>query len=81
MVSGTPLLTTRLAGMPKDYYPYVYLIEDETQKGFEAALRMVFEESREKLHQRGAEAKDFALNKKNNVKQAELFYHFLESLR
>ena len=30
MASGTPLLTTKLPGMPEDYYPHIYLLEDET---------------------------------------------------
>lgn len=33
MVSGTPLLTTKLPGMPKEYYRYVYLLEDESSNG------------------------------------------------
>lgn len=80
MVSGTPLLTTRLAGMPKDYYPYVYLFDEETPGGFENALKKVFSESQEALHQRGAMAKEFALTQKNNVKQAEKLYNFIETI-
>ncbi|MCK9220808.1 MAG: glycosyltransferase [Bacteroidales bacterium] len=80
MVSGTPLLTTKLAGMPKDYYPYVYLFEEETEEGFKKALREVFSLSSEELHEKGTMAKDFALNNKNNVKQAQLFYSFLKQL-
>lgn len=77
MVSGTPLLTTKLPGMPKDYYPFVYLFEDETQEGFEQALKTVFELPAEELHRQGSKAREFALTKKNNVKQAEKFYNFL----
>ena len=29
MVSGTPVITTRLAGIPDDYYPYVFVFEEE----------------------------------------------------
>ncbi len=28
MSSGTPVITSRLPGIPKKYYDYVYLIED-----------------------------------------------------
>ena len=38
MASGTPVLTTNLPGMPKEYHPYVYLIEEETDEGV-AAIR------------------------------------------
>ncbi len=80
MVSGTPLLTTRLAGMPKDYYPYVYLFEDETVDGFKKVLERVFAISSKELHEKGMKAKEFALNQKNNVKQADIFYSFIKRL-
>lgn len=80
MVSGTPLLTTRLAGMPKDYYPYVYLFGEETKEGFESVLKDVLVLSAEELHERGKKAKEFAIQQKNNVKQAEHFYSFIDKV-
>lgn len=79
MVSGTPLLTTKLAGMPKDYYPYVYLFEEETKEGFIKSLKEVFAKSADELHGFGAISKKFALEQKNNVTQAAKFYSFLKS--
>ena len=38
MVSGTPVLTTKLPGMPKEYYQYVYFIENETIAGVQEVL-------------------------------------------
>lgn len=78
MASGTPLLTTRLPGMPKDYYPYVYLFDEETKDDFKRVLGDVFALSAEELHNKGAKAKDFAINEKNNVKQAAKFYAFIK---
>lgn len=80
MVSGTPLLTTRLAGMPKEYYPYLYLFDEETQEGFETVLNTVFTISAVDLHDKGAKAKKFALEEKNNVMQATKFYNFLKGI-
>jgi len=70
MASGTPVLTTKLPGMPKDYYPYVYLIEDETAEGLKENLQDLLARPMEELHDKGAEAKDFVLSEKNNVFQA-----------
>ena len=53
MASGTPVLTTRLPGMPKEYEEFVYLINDETIDGIGEALVSVLSDSREVLHQRG----------------------------
>ena len=69
MASGTPLLTTKLPGMPKEYYPYVYLFEEESVDGFKSTLENVLSKSRESLHQKGIEAKQFIVNNKNDVIQ------------
>ena len=71
MASGTPLLTTMLPGMPKEYYPFVFLIKDETVGGYAEALREVLVHSDEELYALGAKAKSFVLNNKNNVEQAK----------
>ena len=71
MVSGTPLLTTCLPGMPKDYYPYVYLIEDETTDCLQNTLLELLQLPPKELHQKGCEAKKFVLENKNYKKQAE----------
>lgn len=70
MASGTPVLTTKLPGMPKEYYPHVYLLEDETADGVAKALREILSKPVEELAKKGAEAKQFVLQKKNNVYQA-----------
>lgn len=71
MASGTPVLTTKLPGMPEEYNEYVYLLEDETADGVCKALREILSKPAEELHQKGKEAKEFVLREKNNVKQAE----------
>ena len=38
MASGTPMLTTILPGMPKEYCDYVYLIKDESINGLYKAI-------------------------------------------
>ena len=78
MASGTPLLTTVLPGMPKEYYPYVYLLEEETSEGIAAALKDIFAKSDEELLQKGLAAKEFILNTKNNVVQAEKILEMLK---
>lgn len=70
MVSGTPILTTKLSGMPKEYYEYVYFIEDETVEGLRETLVELLNKSQEELHDFGQKAKRFVLEKKNNKVQA-----------
>lgn len=70
MASGTPVLTTRLPGMPKEYYPHVYLIEEETDAGVAAALTQAMSDSDEELFRKGQSARNFVLEERNNVVQA-----------
>ena len=71
MVSGTPLLTTKLPGMPQEYYPNVFLAEEESIDGFATAISNLLDQSSEFLCERGFKAREFVLSHKNNVKQAE----------
>lgn len=66
MLSGTPLLTTKLPGMPKEYYPYVYLIEKESEEGIGDAIRKIMSLPQEEMIEKGAKAREFVLKYKNN---------------
>ena len=70
MASGTAVLTTVLPGMPKEYHPYVYLLEDESARGIAGKLGQVLAASEETLFRKGMEARTFVLERKNNVIQA-----------
>lgn len=78
MASGTPILTTKLPGMPKEYEPYVYLLNEETADGVAKALSDILNKSAEELHKKGMEAKEFVMNEKNNIVQAKKVLEMLE---
>ena len=80
MASGTPLLSTRLPGMPKEYHEYLYLFTGETTDEFKQVLANVFTIPLHELHNKGEVAKDFALKCKNNISQAEKLYVFISKL-
>ena len=79
MASGTPVLTTKLPGMPKEYYPYVHFIEEESAAGIAAALKTVLAASDEELFQKGQKARNFVLDGRNNVVQAKKLLKMLET--
>lgn len=79
MASGTPLLTTRLPGMPVEYYPYVYMFEEESIEGYSETLRRVLDKSDDELFAKGQEAKRFVLQTKNNIYQGKRIVDFLNS--
>lgn len=78
MASGTPVLTTVLPGMPKEYYPYVFFIQDETPEGIAQALTNAMTYSDEELFRKGMEGRSFVLSQKNNVVQSEKIINMLE---
>lgn len=65
MASGTPLLTTKVGGMPEEYRKHCYSIDDETCDGIAQTIKSVMEKSSEELLGKGAEARDFATEQKN----------------
>ncbi len=71
MASGTPVLTTRLPGMPHEYNDYVYLIQEETVDGIKEKLIDILNKPICELHEKGQKAKEFVMNNKNNVVQAK----------
>lgn len=78
MVSGTPVLTTKLPGMPKEYYPYVYLIEDESPEGIAKVLKEICNISQEEREKKGCLARQFVLEEKSNIVQAKKIIDFIK---
>lgn len=72
MVSGTPVLTTPLPGMPDEYYQHVFLFDQgESVDGYTKVLREVLTMSPEELYSKGEEARNWVLEFKNNVTQTQ----------
>lgn len=78
MVSGTPTLTTKLPGMPTEYFEHLYLIEDETVEGISTELVQLLNKPKEELHQKGLDAKTFVLKYKNNIIQTKKIIEMLK---
>ena len=78
MLSGTPVLTTNLKGMPSEYKDYVYLFEEESiEKMAEKILQILLLPNNE-LFNKGYEARKFVLNNKNNVIQTKKILKLVE---
>lgn len=72
MVSGTPVLTTMLPGMPKDYYPYVFLFDQgESVEGYYSVLQEITNKDDDELVLKGQQARDYVLEHKNNIVQTK----------
>lgn len=78
MASGTPMLAYKLDGIPLEYEPYYYHIQD-AENGMETAMRVVMNASEEERRCLGNRAKQFVAEMKNPVIQTkrilELLFH------
>lgn len=81
MSSGTPLLTTNLPGIPKEYIDYLFIFEKETIDGFRDKIDSVLEMDGNELYQFGQSAKDFVNSKKNHLVQTKKIYNFLKMVK
>lgn len=70
MLSGTPLLTTRLEGIPKEYEPFLFWAEGNTQKQLACGLQKALSYSDSELSLMGERAKQFIIKEKNAKKQS-----------
>lgn len=77
MASGTPLLTTKVGGMPEEYYPYFYFINNETTDGIALMIENTLALDRNELESMGEQAKKFAVEEKNYLSQAKKILDFL----
>lgn len=77
MASGTPLLTTKLPGIPKEYFDYVFLFNSEEVEGMAKDIDYILSLSDITLNDFGVKAQKFIVNNKNNNIQAKKIYDFL----
>jgi len=75
MLSATPVLTTKLPGMPKEYNDYVYLIEKETKKEIINKFNQILLQDYDT--DLGYKAQKFVLEEKNNIAQTKKITNFI----
>ena len=71
MSSGTPVLTTKLLGIPDDYFDKMFYIESETVEGVKKSMLSCLSKSQEELDLFANNAKTYVLEEKNNFIQIE----------
>lgn len=80
MASGTPVLTTRLPGIPEEYDPYLLWLDEETPASLAAQLSHLRAVSRQELERRGRYAQDFVLREKNYLRQGSRILRFIQQI-
>lgn len=76
MASGTPVLMTKLPGLPEEYYSHLYFFESEDMNGFVHALERVLSLDDETLNKKGRAAAQFIKEHKSSRQQVERIIDF-----
>lgn len=74
MLSATPLITTRLEGIPCEYYNYCYALKERDAEKIAAEIDVVLNDKN--LEQTGQNAKEFVKQNKNAFCQAKKIVEF-----
>lgn len=80
MVSGTPFLTTKLKGIPDEYYRYVYTIDKLDIQSIKNKIEEILNKSQSELDDLGSKAREFILKEKNNKVQTTKIINFISQL-
>ena len=79
MSTARPVLTTRLKGIPDEYFDYIYAIEDESADGIRQAIEFCLNLDSQELDKRGIQALQFLRANKTNAIQAERLLEVLQN--
>jgi len=80
MLSGTPVLTTKLQGIPDEYYCYVFSVNDNSTKSLVEAIENVLKHTDEELNIVGKCAREYIIKNKNSKSQVGRILQFIDSL-
>ena len=78
MLSGTPVLTTELPGIPGEYFDYVFSIKDNNVETIKDKLSEILSQDDEQLIAIGKRAQEFIIENKSGYKQAKKIIDFIE---
>lgn len=80
LYSGTPFVTTRLKGVPKEYTKYLFEIEDNVPQFIAFEINKICRMSKEEIIACGCKARRFVVQKKTKEEQAKKLSDFLNYL-
>ena len=79
MMTGRPVISTMLPGIPCEYREYLFILQDETPFGLAKRLQEVCEKPLTELSEIGQRARSFVLREKNYLRQGERMFKFIQS--
>lgn len=80
LASGTVTLSTKLPGIPIEYSPYLYWIEEESPMGISETIRNVYNLKFEERKKFSEKAKQFVKTEKNSSRQTMKIINLIDML-
>jgi len=80
MLTGTPVISTKLIGIPSDYDKYLIYIEDETVIGYAEKLKEILKNNYSKYKMQAENGKEFVILNKSTQKQVMKIIEFAMKL-
>ena len=77
MLSGTPVVSTKLPGIPKEYFDHIYTFDGDDKEHMTSTLLHLVNKPEEELFEFGRKAHDFVIRYKNNNIMARNIYMLL----
>lgn len=79
MVTGIPMVTTRLAGIPKDYYKFVYTFDECSEDCYFETLSKILALPSTDIQNKGREAQKYVISNKNKKTQTERIVELIKT--
>lgn len=79
LLSGTAVVSTRLPGIPEEYFEYMYSFSGYSEDDLRDELTRLLGLPKGEIESKGKNGHDFTLNKKSNIAMAQRMISFLES--
>lgn len=80
LLSGTPVVTTKLNGLTDEYLDQVYVFEDETPQCMAKTIDKILTINKKDLIKKATRARQFVIKEKNWVVQGEKIIKFINSV-
>jgi glycosyltransferase involved in cell wall biosynthesis len=80
MATGKPVISTRLPGIPSEYWDYLIAIDNETVEGMAVLLSGLMNQKRDDLINRGQDARTFVMQQKTEGAQGARMADLLRSI-
>lgn len=79
MVTGVPMVTTKLSGIPEEYFNYVFSFEESSEQCYFETLLHILSIPNSILLEKGNSAQKFVLNRKNKIVQTARIIELIKS--